>query len=871
MIYIDCVGMTRSGSTLQYNIVADVLELKGIGVRLGWEHYTKFQNIKDRSVTDKYNIFKNHFLTDEISNELEKHNNSRLMYVYRDIRDVCVSLMEKESKTFKQIFDSKALHKAINQYYVVMQSPIKKYVQSYEVMFFDTKQEIKNIASFFNEELSDKEIDALYNSVSFEAQKEKIEKYKIEKDYISSGNQNFNPETLLHTNHIKDGGVEKYKTVLKKEEIELLNNTFKEWLLENKYKIDNNQEKDQAKKTPKYYSQHGDDYLLSNFFDYKKDGIFVEVGAFDGIHLSNSYSFELVGWSGICIEPSKYYEYCEKNRPNSICLNIACVDNDDIDELTFYEEELGLLSTLTIDDKKEEDIEARYKNRGLEYKGTNQYKVKCKTLNKIFEENNICDIDFLSIDVEGTELNVLRGLDLSKYKPRVLVVEANDQKSEFEQIEYLTVDNDYIYARRLGANLFFVRNVKDLCKINSIKINCIIEKQIHPLGKAYTLESFGKGIEIANGNIINNSIAKEYEAALSSKEKEFEAALSSKEKEFEEKLSSKIKELDTIYKRMDFYKKNYNTVSNKILDLKSIKFTANPIRKYEAYKAMLHEYFIIEKKPFKPEEIYLLPTDDPVKHPDKKYFLSSKEQPILIYQVGKVGSSAIYVSLKKNIKNLPIYQVHNISTAQELLDKDLKNNNKASSNHLKMGILLKEKLDQKENIEWKIIIGVREPISRWISDVFENIHTRYKFLKDKDGIVNVDKTIDFIKETIREEPQEKWFKEELLATFGVNVFDVLFEENCQIAKMKNLNILFYKFETMREDIPVAINKFLNLKSFDLVDANVSAQKGTAKAYETIKRKLKFTEEFLDELYSQSIINHIYTKDEIQKFKKRWME
>ena len=65
-MYIDCVGMMRSGSTLQYNIVAEILELKEIGKRLGWEHHEEFHKIKEKYINEKYNVFKNHFLTDEI-------------------------------------------------------------------------------------------------------------------------------------------------------------------------------------------------------------------------------------------------------------------------------------------------------------------------------------------------------------------------------------------------------------------------------------------------------------------------------------------------------------------------------------------------------------------------------------------------------------------------------------------------------------------------------------------------------------------------------------------------------------------------------------------------------------------------------------
>ncbi len=57
----------------------------------------------------------------------------------------------------------------------------------------------------------------------------------------------------------------------------------------------------------RYYSQYGEDFILWNFFDYKEHGFFIDVGAFDGKHLSNTLSFEEHGWKGICIEPVSEY------------------------------------------------------------------------------------------------------------------------------------------------------------------------------------------------------------------------------------------------------------------------------------------------------------------------------------------------------------------------------------------------------------------------------------------------------------------------------------------------------------------------------------------------------------------------------------
>lgn len=504
---IDCVGMMRSGSTLQYNIVAEILELKRQGKRLGWEHHEEFHKIKEKYISKKYNIFKNHFLTDEIEAELKQVDGSMLFYVYRDIRDICVSIMDKENNTFEQVFNSKVLQKAVEQYNKITNSELKKYIQSYEVLFLNTKREIKEVSSFLGIELTISEIEGIYRKVSFESQKENIEKYIENNDYICNKKQKFNADTLLHLNHIKDGDIGKYKHRLSQSQIKQLEDEFGEWLERQGYKLENTI--DVLEPLRKYYSQHGEDYLLWKFFDFKKDGFFIEVGAFDGVHLSNTYSFELEGWKGICIEPGQYFENCKKNRPNSICINAACVSSDDIKEITFYEEELGLFSTTNdVDESKNKYFQDVYNARGLSFDHATECKVRTITLNSIFKENNIKKIDFISIDVEGAEVEVLKGLCLYKYKPEILMIEANDEMHKEELINYLTVQHDYIFAREIKVNLLFVLSKDDFLKINNIQINCNIEKQLHPLGINFTDKDYLYGLSLKDG-INFNEIYKE--------------------------------------------------------------------------------------------------------------------------------------------------------------------------------------------------------------------------------------------------------------------------------------------------------------------------------------------------------------------------
>src|SRR5258705_7614869 len=93
-----------------------------------------------------------------------------------------------------------------------------------------------------------------------------------------------------------------------------------------------------------YFSQQGEDALLDRFFQQQPTGFFVDVGAFDGLHLSNTYIFEQRGWRGLCIEPTPmFFEMCVRNRPRSLCINVACVGSER-GPVTFQFEASGIFS-----------------------------------------------------------------------------------------------------------------------------------------------------------------------------------------------------------------------------------------------------------------------------------------------------------------------------------------------------------------------------------------------------------------------------------------------------------------------------------------------------------------------------------------------
>ena len=212
-----------------------------------------------------------------------------------------------------------------------------------------------------------------------------------------------------------------------------------------------------------YYGQQAEDYVLWSLFPNKRSGFFVDVGAFDGSQYSNTLSFEEQGWTGICIEAHPdYLKYLRKNRPNSIIVHAAVADQDK-DSTTFYANECGVFSSL------DRSTEAHFRKKFPKYfTGYTPIEVPMCTINTVLERHSISSVDLVSIDIEGTELTALKGFDLIKYKPRVLVIEAMGQARKNNLIKYLKRFG-YMLAREHSGNYFFCHNIQDAKMVKEVK------------------------------------------------------------------------------------------------------------------------------------------------------------------------------------------------------------------------------------------------------------------------------------------------------------------------------------------------------------------------------------------------------------------
>jgi FkbM family methyltransferase len=183
----------------------------------------------------------------------------------------------------------------------------------------------------------------------------------------------------------------------------------------------------------------------------KKNGIFIEFGACDGINISNTYYLEkYMGWSGILLEPAKtWHNNIKINRPNCI-IDFRCVSDESGNEVFFYENIDPALSSLNNN-----------------FFSNNSYKVKTVSLNDVFFEyvekllkksNEIESIDFISIDTEGTEYQILKEFNFNKYSPKIIIVEHNFDPIKSKLLKELIEAHNYVnlFPELSAYDYFFV-------------------------------------------------------------------------------------------------------------------------------------------------------------------------------------------------------------------------------------------------------------------------------------------------------------------------------------------------------------------------------------------------------------------------------
>lgn len=242
-MWILCCGMNRSGSTLQYQIVTKVAEfLPNVDI-VGWvrpgQAHEVFGSATDSH--DEWHIAKLHDY-DEPTAAFCRKFHPKVIYIYRDLRDVVVSLMNMQGWDFDAPEIDSTIDLILLNYEGWTQVP-GALVSRYEEVMAEggLSAEVQRIAAYLGVQLSHQQVEQIAAAVSLPAAKRSIENF----DYETNGlelpdfqlNTRLNPHTMLHDRHIHSGATEQWRTALTPVQVALLEVWTGEWLVARGYAL----------------------------------------------------------------------------------------------------------------------------------------------------------------------------------------------------------------------------------------------------------------------------------------------------------------------------------------------------------------------------------------------------------------------------------------------------------------------------------------------------------------------------------------------------------------------------------------------------------------------------------------------------------
>ena len=202
----------------------------------------------------------------------------------------------------------------------------------------------------------------------------------------------------------------------------------------------------------KYFSEAGQDKYVDSLLKEKRNGVFIDIGGYNGWTSSNTLFFEIFrGWNGLLIEPVRTNYDEAKIIRNCKCLNV-CVDRFEriinfIEIKKGYTQMSGILENI-----EETALKNIRKNPNHEEK---IYEIETKTLENILLQNNISQIDYISMDIEGGENDILETFPFDKFNVKVWSIENNSNDKNIKELMTL---NNYKFVEYIGVDEIWIKN-----------------------------------------------------------------------------------------------------------------------------------------------------------------------------------------------------------------------------------------------------------------------------------------------------------------------------------------------------------------------------------------------------------------------------
>ena len=205
------------------------------------------------------------------------------------------------------------------------------------------------------------------------------------------------------------------------------------------------------------HSQWGEDKKIIKLFDKNKKGTYLDIGCFHPIRQNNTYLLHKLGWRGINIDLNPLsIDLFNIARPDDINICIVVSNSKGIKNL-FFDHKLSSLNTIS----KNHTL---FIKKAFGINNLKKKKIKTTTLNDLLNKNNIKKIDFMNIDIEGHEFDVLKNINFKNFDIKVICVEIVDYENYSKKIKInkkkilkLLKKNNYILKFKTYINYIFIK------------------------------------------------------------------------------------------------------------------------------------------------------------------------------------------------------------------------------------------------------------------------------------------------------------------------------------------------------------------------------------------------------------------------------
>ncbi|MBI5885218.1 MAG: hypothetical protein HZB85_01380 [Deltaproteobacteria bacterium] len=250
--------------------------------------------------------------------------------------------------------------------------------------------------------------------------------------------------------------------------------------------------------------------------------------------------------------------------------------------------------------------------------------------------------------------------------------------------------------------------------------------------------------------------------------------------------------------------------------------------------------------------------------------------PIIVYQMGKVGSRSVFETLEKLNLGIPVYHchvLHDLDKIAEQLKKQF-DNPFDSLAVVRQGKDLRKLIDEAPAKPWHVVSLVRDPIAQTISRFFQSIEEVIPNAgrRFKDGALNVEDLFSaFEKKWILNDPALIWFDNQFKPVFDIDVYERPFPcaKGYDIFRKGRFSLLLFRLEDLDGCAPQAFEEFFGLADFKLMKANEAANKWYQGLYKEFISKIDLSKDYLDKVYGSKFSRHFYTKLEINAFRAKW--